>query len=118
MNKKGFVKILEVLLAVLITMAILMGIQNAIKVDKEVKIINIRQFANDDTFRQCVIDKNATCVDEFLSDNLLLQNSYEYVIAFDMVPSLPKQEVYVESAYIAGNKTDTTNTKVSIYYWR
>ena len=76
---------------------------------------------DNDDFRNCVIQKNQTCLNQFIERSI--EGKYEFKLNFSddpnaVVAGLPqKKRVYANSLFIAGNITNSTKQVVRLYFW-
>ena len=121
-DKKGVFRTLEALIAIFITFLFLivfipMQRERAQPTAPPNVLADLRD--NDD-FRNCVIQKNETCINQSIDRNL--EDSYDFKFNLSDnpnagAPALPQKQVYANSIFIAGNATNSTRTIVRLYFW-
>ena len=122
-DKAAVFKTLEALIAIFITFLFLLVFipqvrENTQQQTPQNALVSLRE--NDD-FRNCVIQKNQTCLNQFAEKNL--EGKYNFIISSSDNPNaavsgLPqKKVVYANSLYISGNTTNVTSTVVRLYFW-
>ena len=121
-NKKAIFKTLEAFIAVFITFLFLIVFIPQIRERTEPQtpqniLVTLR---DNDEFRNCVIQKNQTCLSQFAERNL--EGKYEFKINVSdnpnaVVPGLPEKRVYANSLFISGNTTNSTKLVVRLYFW-
>lgn len=125
-NKKGYMRTLEVMLAFILTFSFMMLVINQpVFLQKDTSEEDIlKNLVLDTDFRNGVFDIVGNCVDQdsgFLVANLtaLALEDHSFYICNDAKPTLPKKNVYVDSAVITGNITALLDEPyVKLYYWK
>jgi len=123
MNKKAFMKTVEVVIVIVLTAVYMLTIlpQNAdISASPNIDYLSKLQTNND--FRKLATQKQG-CFDATDTDtnNIIgkyIPPDFEYKICFDATFSaLPDKEVSAESIFFAGNETDINYKVVRLYAW-
>ena len=122
-HKAAVFRTLEALIAIFITFLFLLVFipqvrENAQPQTPQNVLVSLRE--NDD-FRNCVIQKNQTCLNQLAGKNI--EGKYEFLINVSDNPNAivsglpPKKRVFANSLYISGNTTNATSTVVRLYFW-
>jgi hypothetical protein len=124
--KKGYMKTLEVLFAIVVTImffVILIPQQN-VSENQEDNLGIMESMIKDPVFREGVISLNKECYDMSDSNSITqtvekyLLEEYAFYICIDRKKgSFPEKRIFVESAFITGNITDYKQREVWLYYW-
>lgn len=123
-GKKAYLKTLEVILALVFTFAFILYIlpSHDASVDEEAKKILIH-LMDDDGFREqannltsCINRGDNQTINTYFDSTLYSYIEY-YLCPQGMTPSLPRKKVNVESLYLTGNMTDSTQKIVKLYYF-
>ncbi|HIG97945.1 TPA: hypothetical protein HA231_00780 [Candidatus Woesearchaeota archaeon] len=75
---------------------------------------------NNDEFRNCILQKNSTCINQSIERQLEDKYDFKFNISGnprEPPPQLPQKRVYTNAFLIAGNTTNVTNTAVRLYFW-
>jgi len=120
-DKKGIFKTLEALIALFMTMVFLVLFlpQETADIQTEPKgFLSILR--EDDSFRNCIIQKNTTCINQTIDKNL--EDNFDFVLNLSENPSttvsgLPDVQIFSESLFITGNVTNSTTTILRVFYW-
>ena len=117
--KKGFMKTLEVVIAIMITFLFVLFIipQSEFSGKKDKKIMVFEDLQNDPDFRTCVLARDQLCVYQFIDG--VLPNTYDFKVLITSKPeetldNLPKKELYVDSFFFAHVDQPII---VKVYYW-
>lgn len=122
-KKEGIFRTLEALIAVFITLLFLIVFIPQIRENKspETPPNVLASLRNNDDFRNCVIKKNQTCLNQLIEQNI--EGKYYFLVNLSSnqntaVAGLPQQQrVFANSVFIAGNTTNSTNQIVRLYFW-
>lgn len=123
-GKKGYMRTLEVMLALVLTFAFVLYILPApdSTVEKGVDAV-LLSFIDDQSFRaeafnitSCINKGDATALNSLL-DNSLPQGINYAICPEGTLPTLPRKKVNAQSIYFAGNITNSTNKIIRLYYW-
>ena len=121
-NKKAYLRTLEAVLAVIITLGFLIFIlpQRGPVEKRTVDYDLMPTLEKDNLFRECVLSGNSSCINSTISNNL--PSRYDYVFTLTNNPNLaatnlPQKTVLVESIFIGGNSTQQLNKVMRLYYW-
>jgi hypothetical protein len=129
MDKKAYLKTVEVLLAMLIGGAFIIYVIPATltRATEQPPIDILSSLENNDDFRQLMLFSQTECVDAELLMLKFLPAKFKYSYAFSpveladyaKVPSnLPKdRRVYADSIFLAGNTTKYKPVIVKLFYW-
>jgi hypothetical protein len=121
-GKKAFMKTLEVVIAVVLTMSVLVFAFSRVNLSSDdnlpaVDVLYGLEF--NDGFRSCVLSNNLSCVSDFVNNSLPLIYRKSFIINItddiNYIPEgLPDKRVHVDSVIIATN----SNPKiVKLFYW-
>ena len=118
--KKGFVRTVEAMLAVLLGFTFLLFIVPNESGDSGYENEKILQgFEQDPSFRDCAIGGNYSCIRSYI--DLVMPVYYEYDVLVsddpDEVIDLPEKRVHSESLFISGNTTEYSPVTVKLFYW-
>ena len=121
LSKKGQIRTVEVLIAVIFTffmLSFLTRTQDTAK-SRDQNIFILDNLRKNNDFRQCVILENSTCVNSTLSAEMPAEYSYVFNISKDpdTMTALPVKKIFADSAMIAGNTTDYEPRIIRLYYW-
>ncbi len=126
MVKKGYMKTMEALLAIIITALFLVLLipRGDTSGGRGVRIQVLKNLEKDDNFRINVINSDNRCYNKS-SNNILsakidnyLLNEYNFRLCINSKAlNLTEQKTYVDSIYILGNMTNYSNKIVRLYYW-
>ncbi|MBI2143161.1 hypothetical protein HYU20_02360 [Candidatus Woesearchaeota archaeon] len=121
-NKQGVFRTLEALIAIFITFLFLIVFiptqrERAQPTAPPNVLADLR---DNDEFRNCVMQKNETCINQSIDRNL--EDSYDFKFNLSDkpnagAPALPQKQVYANSMFIAGNTTNSTQLIVRLYFW-
>ena len=127
MNKKGFVKTLEMLFAVSIVFIFLIFILPRVtKTETEESDLNfLNALIENATFRAFVLNENNASVNSSISDAIAQENLmwYNYTFTISSNPNfapknLPDKKITTLSAIISSNNTQYTPKVIRIYLWK
>lgn len=121
-DKQGIFRTLEALIAVFITFLFLMVFiptqrERAQPTAPPNVLADLRD--NDD-FRNCVIQKNETCINQSVDRNLADSYDFKFNLSnnpYASAPALPQKKVYANSMFLVGNTTNSTTFIVRLYFW-
>ena len=122
-GKEGIFRTLEALIAIFITFLFLLIFIPQIRERTAPQATQnvLATLRDNDDFRNCVIQKNQTCLSQFIERSL--EGKYEFKINVSDNPNaavagLPQQKrVYANSLFISGNTTNSTRQVVRLYFW-
>ncbi len=121
-GKQGLLKTLEALIALFLTLTMLI-----VFIPRDTLTEQISEpkgflpiLRENDAFRNCVVSKNTTCINQTINDNL--EDNFHFVFnlsksASATVTGLPDVQIFSESVFITGNATNSTNTILRVFYW-
>ena len=120
-DKKGIFRTLESLIALFMILIFLVVFlpQEAADIKQDPKGF-LTVLRGDEEFRNCIIQKNVTCVNQTIDKNL--EDNFEFRLNFSENPStivtgLPQVQIFSESLFISGNVTNSTNIILRVFYW-
>lgn len=121
-GKQGIFRTIEALIAIFITFAFLAIFlpQQREQVQQLAPPNALAGLAENDDFRNCVVQKNDTCINESIDKALPRTYNFRFNLSEDpnaVVSGLPDERVYANSLFIAGNITNATKTVVRLYFW-
>ena len=120
MVKQGFLRTLEVVIAIAITfifLTVFIPTNNLAKVRLQ-NLDLLSTFDNDEPFRYCVLTENVSCVNSTLSPYLQLYDyTFNISASVNAHTSLPEKRIMAESAFIAGNSSLYSPRIIRLYYW-
>ncbi len=122
-GKKGILRTLEVVFAIMISFIFLLYVMPQQTFKQEEKPSIIPYLLNDYEFRNAVSSNNITKMNERISQRMnILYPDYNFTVSISSDPNyilnLNHKTVYSESLFIIGNITSERNHVVRIYYWR
>lgn len=124
-DKSGYLKTLEALIAIILTFLFLIFIiPNSLEGSKQENQKTMQNLLTYEGFRNELINLTG-CVNTTSNNTLsgmISQNlgaNYEYHLCKDQKPqNLPRKEVFAESLFFTGNITDYYDSKIiRLYYW-
>lgn len=125
MDKKGYMKTIEVTIAFVLSFGFLMLITvysspyQRSDIDEGI----LYNFLTNDEFRNCVVYENESCiVDMIESENLRFKGLYDYTFIFTEDPNTiidvdVDSEIFVESLFISGDYKNYDPKFLIFYYW-
>ena len=122
MDKKAVFRTLEALIAIFITFLFIFVFipqQRELSVPETPPNILAGLRDNED-FRNCVIQKNSTCINQTLDRNIEDKYDFKFNLsenANTVISGLPQKRVYANSIFIGGNTTNATRIIVRLYFW-
>ncbi len=121
-GKKAFFKTLEAIIALFIVLTFLtVFIPNQRTIENAAEPVGfLSQLRDDEQFRLCVSEKNATCINQTIDSNL--NDNFEFTFNLSDSPSttvtgLPSKRVFSESLFLVGNITNSSTTIVRVFYY-
>lgn len=122
MNKKAYLRTIEVSIAIILTFIIAYFLIPSSSIPSDIKSISILPVLEQDPgFRNCVTNYDFNCTENYLRDFVPPQ----YDFAFDLTQdpdfshaNLPEQDIYTESIYMSGNINLYNPKIIKLYYWR
>ncbi len=121
MNKKGFMKTVEVFIAILVTFTFILAVLPKQVPDiNDQSIFRLKNIDEDDTFRNCVLRDDSACINTTLDELLEGRFLYEYEIYESGKVShlvVDENEVRTYSWFYAGNYTLYQPTIFKLFYW-
>jgi len=129
-NKKGYMKILEAVIAIVILLLFItvLAIQNRESEPKTPQDISLLQdttvngIKNDDSLRTCALNGDKFCIENYIDGIIPSGYGYELYLCTDLdacpeVSGLPDDKsVYAETFLIASS--DEVKSLVGFYLWR
>ena len=122
LNKQGVFRTLEALIAIFITFLFLLVFipqQRELSVPETPPNILAGLRDNED-FRNCVILKNQTCINQTIEKNLEDKYDFKFNLsenANTVISGLPPKRIYANSIFIGGNTTSATRFILRLYFW-
>ena len=126
MVKKGYMKTLEVLFAIVVTViffVILVPVKD-VSEEKDETFSILGALLKDSVFREAAISLSEACYNASSSNNLTekveqyLFSDYTYHICLNVKKDgLPEEKIFIETSFITGNITDYKHRQVRLYYW-
>ncbi len=121
-GKQGIFRTLEALIAIFITFLFLVIFipQQRERAQPTAPPNAITNLRDNDEFRNCVIQKNETCINQSIDRNLADSYDFKFNLSdnpYAGAPLLPQKKVYANSMFLAGNTTNSTRTIVRLYFW-
>ena len=124
-NRKAYLRTLEVVFAILLTMSVLVFVFSGSKVPSDGVFSNIDVLGNlefNPEFRGCVVDGNQSCVVGMVNNSLpaLYRSSFSVAVTDDInyIPEdLPDKRVYANSVFIVGDVYNYSPKIVKLFYW-
>ena len=121
-NKQGMFRTIEALIAIFITfifLIVFIPLQRE-RAQSTAPPNVLATLRDNDEFRNCVIQKNETCINQSIDRNL--EDSYDFRFnlsdtPYASAPPLPQKKIYANSMFIAGNETNSTRMIVRLYFW-
>ena len=122
-NRKAFMRTLEVLAAILLVFIfVLVIIPMHIPASQPGgSLMPLSGIQHDEVFLACLADSNTPCIAQLVQQQL--PPSYEGLIVLqkslsEKQPTLPRQTLSVDTLYTIGNITHANTTIVTVYAWR
>lgn len=121
-NKKGFLRTTESILAIAISFVFLIAFlpTNSVtqsSVGSEDILIPLRTNA---AFRACVIAKNIACINSTLDARVENIFSFNFNLSTDPnveITGLPDKQIVANSLFVAGNITQNQTIILRLFYW-
>ncbi len=132
-NKKGFVKILEAVIAIIlififITLIIPRKAQEQATIPREITAAQTRiidGIQSDETLRQKIFNNNDNTLQDFINSNIQQNMGVHFIICQINSPCIPasdipptKEAVYTKSLVIADNYAGNPPKLFKLYLWR
>ncbi len=125
MDKNGYLKTLEALLAIILTFLFLIFIiPKGLEDSKQENQKTMQNLLTYEGFRNelinlsgCINSTSNNTLSDMITSNL--GANYDYYLCKDQKPeNLPRTEVFAESLFFTGNLTDYYDSKIiRLYYW-
>src|SRR3989338_11563501 len=124
-SKKAFLRTLEATLAVVITLVYVVMITQRGDVQSSAPATekNLKFLSQDESFRQCVISENKTCVNTKIKSHIDNKLNFTFIISknpeniSNELNALPDKDIVSESYFFSGNITKYSGKTLRIYYW-
>ena len=116
-NKKAFMRTLEVAIAAVITFIFVIYLIpdfNQKNPDNSIDILS--SLKSNPDFIRCSLSKDQPCVEGFIRSNLPARYDFKVLLTSDpkkAVDDLPTVQVYVDSLFLSGDP----NVIIKVYYW-
>ena len=127
-NKKGYMKTLEAVIAVIILISFLLALlpreEAKPETPQDIQLLQDTVFTtiqNDNYYRACVLSNNLNCITSFIN------STFPYTLEFDAKicdltscpePDLPDKSVYVSDLIISSNLTEFDTRLLRLFIWR
>ncbi len=122
MNKKAFLRTVEVALAIIGTFLIAYLIFPGSSTPQETENLGILPVLEQNpAFRKCVVSLNHTCMETFFEEYLPANYDFAYDVTENpeqVHANLPDKEAFSESVYVAGTIALYNPKIIKLYYWR
>ena len=120
MKKKGFVRTIEALIAIIMSfvfLVLIMPTDTQVSFKKDLGIL--APFEDDEIFRGCVLQDKDGCLNDYIKDFMPAHLEHKILITNDSNENieLPEKRVFVESLMFAGNISEYSPKIVKIFYW-
>lgn len=118
MNKKGYLRTLEVFIVFVITFGFLIFIaasRHASSVPERPNIYILKNFEQRPDFRECVHSLNTSCLTSMV--NTTMPRAYDFHVTVNDASYTRDDNLFVDTLYITGNSS-TNYYIVRLYYWR
>ena len=125
-NKKAYMKTIEALIAVLMLIGFLIYIlpsETTKQTTTELEVLmdsTLDTIMYNSTYRTCSINRDQTCLEEFLNTKMDYRYNYTIQICNDTIcdsPYLPDKNIYVEDRIITSNYEYKNTTLVRLFTW-
>lgn len=122
MNKKAYLRTIEVTVAILMTFVVAYFIfPRSVTPSEDAKISVLSVLEQKQEFRDCVTGLNYSCTEQYLRD--YVPSNYDFVYDITEDPgaghaNLPEKQIYTESLFISGNINLYSPKIIKLYYWR
>lgn len=124
-DKKAYLKTLEVVFAIILTMSVLVFVFSSSKVPSDDVFSDLDVLENlefNDEFRSCVVDDNESCITDMVNRSLPVFYRESFVVAFTndinyFPDDLPDKRIYADSIFIAGAAYNYSPIIVKLFYW-
>lgn len=125
MDKKGYMKTIEVTIAFVLSFGFLMllTVYSSPYESSDFDEGILYNFLTNDEFRNCVVYENQLCIIDMIeSENLRFKSLYDYTFIFTEDPNTiidvdVDSEIFVESLFISGDYENYDPKFVILYYW-
>jgi hypothetical protein len=130
MDKKGFMKTLEALVAVVILTVFLVYV--AVRIDRDqpeapddIKLVQdtvMSKISENEFYRNCTIKDDRDCVNLLINSTIPLNLNYTFKICPSIncdLPDLPEDiEIYADSLILSSTLDEKDITVLNLYIWR
>mgnify|MGYP005857283881 CR=1 FL=1 len=125
MRKKAYMRTFEAVLAIVISFLVLTFIMQTSNPTetKDIRTDLSPILRDNPQFRNCALSNNISCLNNTMQlhyPDFTRVHSYKFNITTDpedAPPSLPEEDIFAESIFIAGNNTYLHPRIVRLYYW-
>jgi hypothetical protein len=117
-NKKGVIRIVEVIIAIVITLMFFMfvGARNTVPLEDDYSLV-FENLDSDDSLRNCVVGLNETCASSIVDSYIPAIYEFEVDLHENESISVEDKRVYLKSQFFSGNLTLYSPVRLDIYYW-
>lgn len=114
---------LEAFIAILLTIIFLIIVfpKNPAALQNDVDFNMLTTLAQDDNFRGCIIEKNNSCVNTYIKENIDFgYYNYTFNISSDSsnFARINKNNVFLKTYFFVGNETIYSPRILKLYYWK
>ncbi|MFP4656180.1 MAG: CARDB domain-containing protein [Candidatus Woesearchaeota archaeon] len=119
-DKRAFMKTVEAFLAIIIVFTfVVFFMPRDVRTSNDQSIFRLKYLELDDGFRQCVIERNDSCIETTINDVFEERYSFDYVLYEYVEPEVNIEEdaVKVYSWFFAGTREKFKPTHFKLLYW-
>ncbi|MFC1697755.1 hypothetical protein ACFL1H_05455 [Nanoarchaeota archaeon] len=119
--KKGWIRTVEVTIAIVIVLAFMISIVPTPQQRSLTNFNLLQSLENNDIFRNCLIEENNTCIYNIIDERLIDSYNFNFTITNSTditLPNLPDKDITSESLVISGNETYYNPLIIRLWYWR
>ena len=120
MNKNGFMKTVEVFIAVMITFTfLLVFLPSNVSVVEDQSLFRLQNLERNDKFRNCVLQRDYSCINTTIDVIFESRYNYDYLIytRTESEKTFNETTIRTYSWFYAGNQTSYDPTVFKLYYW-
>ena len=118
MNKKAYLRTLEVFIAFMMTFAFLIfiaGSRESATQPERPQLYILQNFEQRPDFRSCVYTLNTTCIEEMLDTSI--PTAYGFHVTVNDGTYEREENLFIDTLYITGD-TAKDQYVVRLYYWK
>ncbi len=124
-DKKGYLRTLEVSFAILLTISVLVFVFSRPQLATQEDIPQPNVLSNlefNSEFRGCVLQNNESCTTSFINNSLPALYRGSFIVAVDedvnFIPTdLPEKRIHTDSLILSGNIENYSPAVVKLFYW-